>query len=473
MSSRHRTPILLLIGFAILMAAPSWTMPLVAAAALAVMAARAVVGLRARAAVGPATDRGAIPLGSDQNGRAVEIDAAELSAHGLILGASGTGKTTTLLRILCEQIAGGRPVVAIDMKGSPTFAAALAEASAAAGRPFRLWTADGDAAWNPLQYGNATELKDKLIATERFTEPHYQRSAERYLQTVLGLLEAAHPDRPTTLGEVVRMMDRRRLPALLRELAPAVAEPVHDYLAGLTPDQHSAIRGVQTRLALIMESQAGPFLSPQGGRETVDLRDALAGEAVVLFSLNSSTYGKLASQIGTLVVQDLVSALGRQLTERTRALPPATIAIDEFSGLGGDHVVNLFARVREAGGGVLLATQEMADLDRAASGLRDQVVGNTALKIIHRQDVPASARMVAQMAGTERVWEETRSLGSGMFGSRQGSRGTRRQVDRFILDPNRIMGLRTGEAAMISKLRGGRARVIRVSPSRRDGPSLG
>ena len=44
----------------------------------------------------------------------------------------------------------------------------------------------GPSHWNPLAYGNPTELKDKLVATERFTEPHYQRAAERYVQTALG-----------------------------------------------------------------------------------------------------------------------------------------------------------------------------------------------------------------------------------------------------------------------------------------------
>ncbi len=81
------------------------------------------------------------------------------------------------------------------MKGSPAFARALAEAAAAAGRAVRVWTLDGGAHWNPLAHGNATELKDKLIATERFTEPHYQRAAERYVQTVLQV--SAHAPTPT------------------------------------------------------------------------------------------------------------------------------------------------------------------------------------------------------------------------------------------------------------------------------------
>jgi hypothetical protein len=42
-----------------------------------------------------------------------------------------------------------------------------------------------------MSISNPTELKDKLIATERFTEPHYQRAAERYVQTVLRVLAQA------------------------------------------------------------------------------------------------------------------------------------------------------------------------------------------------------------------------------------------------------------------------------------------
>ena len=61
----------------------------------------------------------------------------------------------------------------------------------------RILTPDGPSHWNPLAYGNATALKDKLIATERFTEPHYQRAAERYVQTALAVL---HARRPGTAG---------------------------------------------------------------------------------------------------------------------------------------------------------------------------------------------------------------------------------------------------------------------------------
>jgi conjugal transfer pilus assembly protein TraD len=458
------------------MLAPATVAYIALAAALLASGAIAYARRAAASRAYSAAERGGadgVLIGRDARGRAVVLGDRQLAAHGLIVGASGAGKSTTMLSILTEHVARGRPVVALDMKGSPDFARQLQLAAAAAGRPFRVWTMDGGASWNPLAHGNATELKDKLIATERFTEPHYQRAAERYAQMVLQVLLQARPERPPTLDEVVELMDPGRVGALLRQLPPARAERVQDYVSSLSSDQLSAIRGLGTRLAIISESHTGRFLTPGSGPE-VDVRSALAGNEVVLFSLNSSKYGKLAAQLGTLAVQDLVTAVGHRLDVvegggRGRSAQ-ALIAIDEFSALGSDNVISLVARGRASGVSALLATQELADLDRAAPGLRDQILGITAVKIAHRQDVPASAQTIAQMAGTEKVWDRTYRFASGLL-SGYGAGGTRRQVEQFLVHPNEIKRLRTGEAVVLTKQPEASARTVRVSPPRVTGPT--
>jgi hypothetical protein len=469
-SSRWRPYLLLAVFVATALAPVSWLIPLVGVAGIVAFTLRGVGSLSGRAGAAPRGAEAALVLGSDRRGRQVRVTEHELSAHGLILGASGTGKTTTLMRILDELIVRGRPVVVIDMKGSPAFARSIATAAAQAGRPFRLWTPDGPGHWNPLQHGNATELKDKLIATERFSEPHYQRAAERYVQTVLQVIQARGSGVPT-LARVVELMDPMRLRGSLRGLPAALRDRVQDYLRGLTPDQLSAVRGLQTRLAILTESHTGRLLEPGGDSATIDLRAALAGPEVVMFSLNSSTYGKLAGQLGTVAVQDLICAAGDRLDAQARGVSAeqAFVVIDEASVLGGDHVLALFARGREAGLGVLAATQELADFDRAAPGLRDQVLGNTAIKLAHRQDVPSSAQTIAQLAGTEEVWEETQRIGGPLTGGVRGG-GTRRRAEQFIVHPNEIKTLRTGEAVLISKLRPGRPGPIRVRPPERRSP---
>jgi hypothetical protein len=417
----------------------------------------------ARQAVGPG-----MTLGRDDRGRPAYIGDRQLAAHGLIVGASGAGKSTTLLAILTDRIVRGLPVIAIDLKGSPGFARELERAAARSGRRLRVWTPDGSEHWNPLAHGNATELKDKLVATERFTEPHYQRAAERYTQTALRVLQLGGGR--LQLADVVGAMEPRRLAAMTRRLDRERAKPVLDYLADLSADQLSAVRGLGTRLAILTESNAGPYLSIAG--PAIDLRAALDGPDVVLFSLNSSVYGKLAAQIGTLVIQDLVSAAGHRLERVTYGaqLPQATVAVDEFSALGTDHVLALLARGREPGVSVLLATQELADLERAGSGFRDQVIGLTAVKIAHRQDVPSSAQLIARMTGTERVWEVTRQIRS-PFANGSGSRGSRREVERFIVHPDEIKTLATGHAIVLTKTP--KARVMRVGIAPLPHPAIG
>jgi conjugal transfer pilus assembly protein TraD len=442
--------------------------------------------------------RESVTLGRDPGGRTVALSDRQLAAHALIVGASGAGKSTTMLGLLSAQIRRGRPVIAIDLKGSPMFAAELERAAAAVGRRVRIFTPDGPGHWNPLAHGNATALKDKLIATERFSEPHYQRAAERYVQTVLTVLHASEPALPARLDRVVALMEPRRLAASLRGVPEPLAERVLDYLSGLTGDQVSAARGLGTRLALLSESCAGPYLVPGGPPEhTIDLRAGLEGGDVILFSLNASVYGKLAAQLGALAIQDLVSASGYRLggpgstvaeasapptrtpTARTPATPtPATVAIDEFSALGDDHVLALLARARESGISVLTATQEMADLQRAAPGFRDQVLGIVGVKIAHRQDVPESAEMIAKMAGTHWVWEETRHV-RGLLNPGNGARASRRQVERFLVHPNEIKTLPVGHAVALTKLPTSEVRRVRVvrapaaAPPDRGGPSRG
>lgn len=394
-----------------------------------------------------------------EDGRAVTVPTDLLDRHVLALGTTGTGKTTTCERLIAATIQAGGPVLAIDLKGDPHVADRLARWAAAAGRRFRCWRPDSDTAeYDPLAAGDASERTAKLVGLEEWSEPHYRRAAERYLQLLFRVLE--HTGRRPTMGEVVRLLRPADLlgEAQLEVLPDEIVRGLADYSDGLPRDQASAIAGLRTRLATLSESTAGRRLQPSADDDAIDVRQALRNGEVVLWSLDSQRYGELAAQLATLVVQDIRTASGARISAGiSNDTPVGLVWIDEFSAVDGRQTLALLARARAARLGVLLATQELADLEAVSEQFAAQVVGNCNTLLIQRLHWPPSVEQLAAIVGTEIGWRETiqvaRISGLGPHPDRGAAtgEGSLRQVDEFRLHPNRIKQLPDHRAVVVTR----------------------
>ena len=63
----------------------------------------------------------------------------------------------------------------------------------------------GPSVYNPLGHGAASEIADKALAGEHFTEPHYQRQAQRYLGHAVRALRGA--GEVVSLSALVELLD--------------------------------------------------------------------------------------------------------------------------------------------------------------------------------------------------------------------------------------------------------------------------
>jgi hypothetical protein len=391
-------------------------------------------------------------LGEDANSRCVTIPLQDSGGglHTLVVGATGSGKTVTETAIALAAIERGMAIVVVDPKGDRSMRSTLARAAHAAGAPFLEWTPTGPTVYNPFAHGAPTEIADRARAGERFTEPHYLRQAQRYLGHEVRILRAAA--RPLSLAELVLHLDPQRLEALARTL-PEGQDATHDYLQALTARQLSDLAGVRDRLAVMVESDVGPWLDPRTpGALAFELPCALRERAVVYFRLHADERPLLAQMLGAAIVQDLQSAVAGLQEDPV----PSLVVIDEFSALAAEHVWRLFARARSAGMSLLLATQELSDLRVAGNErLQEQILGNLSTLIAHRQVVPASAELIARLAGTRGAWKT--SLSS------SGHR-TRTRVREHLLAPERISRLPRGHAAVLALGGAGSVTVARVYP---------
>jgi hypothetical protein len=395
-------------------------------------------------------------LGLDESRCTVSIPfgAESGGGHTLVVGATGSGKTVTQTWIATRAVALGMGAIVVDPKGDGGMRGELRRAALAAGRPYVEWTPGGPSVYNPYARGGASEIADKLLAGERFTEPHYLRQAQRYLGHVVRALRQSEAD--VSLGAIVEHLEPARLETLAREMPEAEARATFAYLDSLSSRQQSDLAGVRDRLAILAESDVGRWLDPQtDGAEEFDLLTAVRSRAVVYFSLESDSRPLLSAMLGAAIVQDLQTTAA----SLQRAPVPTLVVIDEFSAIAADQVVRLFGRARSAGFSLLLGTQELSDLrPPGAERLLEQVLGNLSVLIAHRQVVPGSAELIASVAGRRGAWKVSRH---------SEGRTTRMRTSVPVLDPDRVMTLGRGWAAVLVLGDGARARVTRMfSPER-------
>jgi hypothetical protein len=395
-------------------------------------------------------------LGVDDSRRAVSIPFATAGggAHALVVGATGSGKTVTQTWIAVRAIEHGMGAVVIDPKGDGGMREQLRRAALAAGRPYLEWTPDGDCVYNPYARGGASEIADKALAGERFTEPHYLRQAQRYLGHVVRALQAS--DVEISLRAIVEHLEPGRLELIARELPESQAQATFAYLDSLSARQQSELAGVRDRLAILAESDVGPWLDPQTpGAERFDLLAAVRERAVVYFSLESDSRPLLSEMLGAAIVQDLQTTVASLQGQPV----PTLVVIDEFSAIAAEQVVRLFGRARSAGFSLLLGTQELSDLrPPGRERLLEQVLGNLSVLIAHRQVVPDSAELIASVAGSRGAWRVSRH---------SDGRSTRVRTSEPVLDASEVMGLGRGWAAVLVLGDGASARVARMfSPAR-------
>jgi hypothetical protein len=232
----------------------------------------------------------------------------------------------------------------IDPKGDRLLRDELEHAARKTRRTFRLWTPDGPAVYNPFAHGTDTELADKVLAGETYTEPHYLRQAQRYLGHAVRALKAN--GRPVTVMTLSEAMVPDKLEWLGRALPEEQAKIVHDYVDSLTADQRRGLAGTRDRLAILAESDVAHYLYRQEPtRHSIDLLAAVKRRDVVLFRLDSDRRPLLAGMLAAAIVQDLLTIAA----ELQHQPVPTLVLVDEFSAIAAGGVVRLFGRGRSAG----------------------------------------------------------------------------------------------------------------------------
>lgn len=399
-----------------------------------------------RGARGPEA-RPALVLGWTADGRAVEVSDETLVRHGLIVGATGAGKTSLMLHVALQAIARGDGLLLIDAKADLGLLGELCRMAALAGRAADLRVIAPSMpelthTWNVCEVGTETEITSKLILLQPFSEPgvSFREAQHSVLLAVVAGLRAL--GRAFHLGDVVACL---LIPESIQELQQALARQgtpaARAALAGLAFALESFSRGRGEDGRPVIDwgqytywvSSIGRILwrylvGPRGRialahRGDVSFLRAIREGHIVYVQLPILQEPESAWDWAKVVMMDLMTAVGAVNARGLRPDRPFLVLADEFAYYATGAFRALFEQARAARVGVLAAVQSYGQLKRdpkAAQGdMLQTLEDNTAVKVILRVGSALSLRETVEVLGkARRAGVRSERVGRGVRGER-------------------------------------------------------
>jgi hypothetical protein len=359
----------------------------------------------------------------------VALSLEQLCRHVLVLGATGSGKTETLLRLAWGVAKGsGARVWYLDGKGDTQTAERFRGAMRETGREAMVFPHQPLDGWR----GERHELAGRLMEVVDYAREGPAAWYRDVAKAVVGLV-CEHPDGPPRGSrDVLERMDVEAL---------AKAYPGSRAVAALSELQ---VRQVRLRYEAFFGQTRGMLDG------TWSWGDAQAGYLLLDgLALREETAG-----VARFLMEDFAQWFSRRKPREEWCV----MIVDEFSTLAG--AMAMATRVEQARGfntALVLAPQVLAGMGSESETAR--ILGSVETVVCHRVNTP---ERVIELAGTRRRNQFTmRYAGGGATGE-----GTTRQAEEPKIDANRVRGLRPGEAFVIRKGMAMRARVLRAPPLR-------
>jgi hypothetical protein len=403
---------------------------------------------------GPEHPPGRIRLGIDAetNGWLDLELLADIAAHIFLPGASGSGKTTTVIRLADGVLASGYGVVIIDAKAGSLGGAArrLAERY---GVPF--YVVDPDDAdslgYNPCT-GDPASVANKLMGAFTYSpvaEIYKNIGMEAVPVIVRGLQEA---NQPVTLEALYDALGTRgmvkiaqKLPSEDRTYARLIELSTSREGDGSGQDADrttaSGMTGLQRRLGALLEGKFGELFRADNA---LDWDRALAGPSVTYIALSALASSEDVELMGRVIAQDLKQVCARRLRQLARGveLAPVLAVFDEFAALNeADQLADLLLQARQALMPTVISTQYLPE----TVSLRKACLG-AGLLIVHRVEAEDAEAIGAQF-GTRRATDITHQVD---YGTGFSEKGTIKRVDKYNVNPNEMREFTVGQVAFKS-----------------------
>ena len=406
--------------------------------------------------------------------RKEELSEAQLNHHVHIVGASGYGKTVLISHIIKQRIEQAKGLLFIDLKSDIETLQKFTQYVAEAGRSedlqiFSLSEKAMSLPYNLILDGTATQLRDRIIQSLNWSEEYYKNQSGSFLLRLLLLLcwLRDNGDVQFNLGTILNcsskvqtVIDFGNKVPMSNSAMKSVAQDLVDFLKD--KESYNSLSGLRAQLESIVMSDFGDLITSND--PGIDLFNTYKSSKIIFLFLDSRRYGETAKTIGRFILQDLKNVSARVDAEIPKLdRRPFSVIIDEFADLASEDFIGFLDRARSSRMSVIVAHQEICDLQRISPEFAGRLMGNTSTLYAFLQKRPESAEIISSMAGTRKAWKETLQVErTWLFEHPTGGKSLR-EVEEFVIHPNLIKSLVVGKCVCVKKYPSARAYLVNVS----------
>ena len=374
-------------------------------------------------------------------GNQVYLMDHDANSHTLVIGTTGCGKTTGILNIIESAMIRYIPLIYVDGKGDCELLHRVQSMAEKYDVPCYTFSMVGPSMkYNPIASGGITSLKDRIIELRTWSEDHYRKLAEGYLQQVFKLIKQAKIQ--VDLVSLAKYIESDAWFELGNERNDREIIAAAQELEEMSKD----IGSLKAEIKNLAQSEIGHLFDCSSG-EVITLEKALSEPCVIYFCLQPLAFPAYAETLGKLIINDIKAYAAKQLAERTSQ--KIFTIFDEFSLFAGDQIINLINQGRSAGIHAVLSTQSLSDIEQKGNdALVGQVLNNCNNYIIQRQNYPKDAEILANIIGTRDGYSFTSEYSRASMTTGTGSM---RKTKEFIVHPDDIKRLSLGEAIYVNK----------------------
>jgi hypothetical protein len=394
----------------------------------------------------------AIRLGVDETGFVFDLAENEIEQHIFIPGASGSGKTTTLMRLAGGALTNGYGIAIVDCKGVGLGGDARRLAAAHGVKFINIDPDDKKSIGYDICTGDAADVANKLIGAFEFSGEAeiYKQVAMEVVPLIARALVAS--DQPVTLDAIYEALGKGGLARLGRAKG---AEAYRDILGDL--DESGGVGtagyvGLQRRLGALLQGKFGDIFRR---KPALDWDKVTSKPNVTYLSLSATAASEDVELFGRVVTQDLKQLCARRLRaiDRGKTVAPLLVIYDEFAALReARQVEDLLLQARQARMSIVVSTQYLPE---EITLLRP--VLQAGVLIAHRVGAE-DAEVLANELGTHKVPFATAQVD---FGTGVSEKGSVRVVDEYNVHPNTFRQLPIGVAVVYAR-RSARRTVVRI-----------